>query len=97
MHVAKTTIGRLRAYTTMSKSKSKKAKAALDEPGPDDFTFLAVYFPVGRRGAQLARESSLEDQKAANDIGMWMHHIGLPIRKLFARKSVSCSYLVSYL
>lgn len=87
--MAKTTIGRLRAYTTMGKSKSKKAKAAVDEPGPDDFTFLAVYFPVGRRGAPLARESSLEDQKAANAIGMWMHHIGLPIRKLFARKSVS--------
>lgn len=73
----------------MGKSKSKKAKAEVDEPGPDDFTFLAVYFPVGRRGAALARESSPEDQKAAQSIGMWMHHIGLPIRKLFSRKSVS--------
>jgi hypothetical protein len=81
--VAKTTT------TIMGKSKSKKQKANLDEPGPDDFTYLAIFFPVGRNGAAMAKDNDLEDQAAAQRIGMWMHHAGLPIRKLFSRKSVS--------
>lgn len=72
----------------MGRTKRQKEAAARDEPGIDDFTFLAVFFPVGRNGAALARDSDMEDQKAANRIGMWLNEAGLPIRKLFARKSV---------
>ncbi|QRV98424.1 hypothetical protein RhiJN_26443 [Ceratobasidium sp. AG-Ba] len=71
----------------MGKSKSKKQQAAVDEPGPDDFTYLAVFFPIGRNGAAMARDSDPEDIAAAVRIGTWLHYAGLPIRKLFSRKS----------
>ncbi|EUC62576.1 hypothetical protein RSOL_423520 [Rhizoctonia solani AG-3 Rhs1AP] len=72
----------------MGRTKKQKAAAAKDEPGPDDYIFLAVFFPVGRSGAALAREDDPNDYKAAQRIGRWMHEAGLPIRKLFSRKSV---------
>ncbi|CAE6375598.1 unnamed protein product [Rhizoctonia solani] len=71
----------------MGRTKKQKAAAAKDEPGPDDYIFLAVFFPVGRSGAALAREDDPKDIQAAQRIGRWMHEAGLPIRKLFARKS----------
>ncbi|KAG8735360.1 hypothetical protein FRC10_010679, partial [Ceratobasidium sp. 414] len=71
----------------MGRSKAKKQQAKVDKPGPDDFTYLAVFFPVGRNGAAMAKESDPADKAAATRIGTWMHHAGLPIRKLFSRKS----------
>ncbi|KAJ1306239.1 hypothetical protein OPQ81_010944 [Rhizoctonia solani] len=71
----------------MGRTKKQRAAAAKDEPGPDDYTFLAVFFPVGRSGAALARDDDPNDIKAAQRIGRWMHEAGLPIRKLFSRKS----------
>ncbi|KAG8710661.1 hypothetical protein FRC08_016879 [Ceratobasidium sp. 394] len=71
----------------MGKSKSKKQQAKVDVPGPDDFTYLAVFFPVGRNGAAMTKDSDPADKAAAERIGMWMHHAGLPIRKLFSRKT----------
>ncbi|CAE6412114.1 unnamed protein product [Rhizoctonia solani] len=71
----------------MGRTKKQKAAAAKDEPGPDDHTFLAVFFPVGRSGAKLARDDDPDDMRAAQRIGRWMHEAGLPIRKLFSRKS----------
>ncbi|KAG9083596.1 hypothetical protein FS749_005912 [Ceratobasidium sp. UAMH 11750] len=71
----------------MGKSKSKKQQAKVDEPGPDDFTYIAVFFPVGRNGAAMTKDSDPADKAAAERIGTWMHHAGLPIRKLFSRKT----------
>ncbi|KAG8769093.1 hypothetical protein FRC12_005180 [Ceratobasidium sp. 428] len=73
----------------MGKSKTAKRLQALkvDQPGPDDFTYLAVFFPVGRNGVALAKDSDPKDQEAAARIATWMHLAGLPIRKLFSRKS----------
>ncbi|KAL5638518.1 hypothetical protein ACGC1H_005255 [Rhizoctonia solani] len=71
----------------MGRTKKQKAAAAKDEPGPDDYIFLAVFFPVGRSGAALAREDDPNDYRAAQRIGRWMHEAGLSIRKLFSRKS----------
>ncbi|KDN42371.1 hypothetical protein RSAG8_06862, partial [Rhizoctonia solani AG-8 WAC10335] len=71
----------------MGRTKKQKAAAAKDERGPDDYIFLAVFFPVGRSGAALAREEDPKDIQAAQRIGRWMHEAGLPIRKLFCRKS----------
>ncbi|KAG8767755.1 hypothetical protein FRC12_006065 [Ceratobasidium sp. 428] len=73
----------------MGKSKTAKRLQALkvDQPGPDDFTYLAVFFPVGRNGVALAKDSNPEDQQAAARIATWMHLAGLPIRKLFSRRS----------
>ncbi|CAE6533184.1 unnamed protein product [Rhizoctonia solani] len=71
----------------MGRTKKQKAAAAKDEPGPDDYIFLAVFFPVGRSGAALTRDEDPADIEAAQRIGRWMHEAGLPIRKLFSRKS----------
>ncbi|CAE7206037.1 unnamed protein product, partial [Rhizoctonia solani] len=71
----------------MGRTKKQKAAAAKDEPGPDDYIFLAVFFPIGRSAAPLAREEDETDVQAAQRIGRWMHEAGLPIRKLFSRKS----------
>ncbi|CAE6456861.1 unnamed protein product [Rhizoctonia solani] len=72
----------------MGRSKKQKASAAKDEPGPDDYIFLILFFPVGRSGAKMVRDDDPKDISAAQRIGRWMHEAGLPIRKLFSRKSV---------
>ncbi|CAE6383877.1 unnamed protein product [Rhizoctonia solani] len=72
----------------MGRSKKQKAAAAKDEPGPDDYIFLILFFPVGRSGAKMVRDDDPKDISAAQRIGRWMHEAGLPIRKLFSRKSV---------
>ncbi|KAF8670188.1 hypothetical protein RHS04_08644 [Rhizoctonia solani] len=71
----------------MGRTKKQKAAASKDEPGPDDYIFLILFFPVGRSGAKMVRDDDPDDIRAAQRIGRWMHEAGLPIRKLFSHKS----------
>ncbi|ELU42174.1 hypothetical protein AG1IA_03797 [Rhizoctonia solani AG-1 IA] len=71
----------------MGRTKKQKAAVSKDEPGPDDYIFLILFFPVGRSGARMVRDDDPDDIRAAQRIGRWMHEAGLPIRKLFSHKS----------